>query len=193
MNLASSECNFLQINKGNWKSNCDVNLEFHEKFPFWQDTYSLCNQICLQQKICNYAKLCKMEINLTDSHQEDGKIEICSCEVLSCQKIIQRKGMHLIRLCFLKFYYKQNHMNWQYLYESYGREINFVRIMSLVYHKKSYLVCAELLNLRILHNIYLFSSSCLCPLLAVSVLYFEKKLGIGCVNIQKFVNSTHTK
>ena len=38
-------------------------------------------------------------------------------------------------------------------------------------------------NLRILHNIYLFSSSCLCPLLAVSVLYFEKKkIWIGCVN-----------
>ena len=29
-------------------------------------------------------------------------------------------------------------------------------------------------NLQILHNIYLFSSSCHCPLLAVSVLYFEK-------------------
>ena len=35
----------------------------------------------------------------------------------------------------------------------------------------------------------LFSSSCLCSLLAVSVLYFEQKLGIGCVNIQKFINS----
>ena len=46
--------------------------------------------------------------------------------------------------------------------------------MSLVSHKKSYLVCAELSNLRILRNIYLFSSSCLCPLLAVSVLYFKK-------------------
>ena len=65
--------------------------------------------------------------------------------------------------------------------------------MSLVSHKKSYLVCAELSNLRILRNIYLFSSSCLCPLWAVSVLYFEKELGIGCVNIRKFVNSTHTK
>ena len=58
--------------------------------------------------------------------------------------------------------------------------------MSLVSHKKSYLVCAELSNLRILRNIYLFSSSCLCPLLAVSVLCFEKKIGIGCVNIRKF-------
>ena len=46
--------------------------------------------------------------------------------------------------------------------------------MFLVSHKKSYLVCAELSNVRILCNIYLFSSSCLCPLLAVSVLYFEK-------------------
>ena len=35
----------------------------------------------------------------------------------------------------------------------------------------------------------LFWSSCLCSLLAVSVLYFEKKLGIGFVNIRKFVNS----
>ena len=50
-----------------------------------------------------------------------------------------------------------------------------INLMSLVSHKKSYLVCAELLNLRILRSIYLFSSSCLCPLLAVSVLYFEKK------------------
>jgi hypothetical protein len=47
--------------------------------------------------------------------------------------------------------------------------------MSLVSHKKSYLVCAILSNLRILCNILLFSSSCLCHLLAVSVLYFEKK------------------
>ena len=29
------------------------------------------------------------------------------------------------------------------------------------------------------------------PWLAVSVLYFEKELGIGCENIRKFVNSTH--
>ena len=48
--------------------------------------------------------------------------------------------------------------------------------MSLVSHKKRNLVCAELSNLRILRNIYLFSSSCLCPLLVVSVLYFEKKI-----------------
>ena len=52
--------------------------------------------------------------------------------------------------------------------------------MSLVSHKKSYLVCAELSNLRILRNIYLFSSSCLCPLLAVSVLYFEKNRNRLC-------------
>ena len=59
-------------------------------------------------------------------------------------------------------------------------------IMSLVSHKKSYLVCVELSNLRILRNFYLFSSSCLCPVLAVSVLYFEKKLGKGCVSIRQF-------
>ena len=41
---------------------------------------------------------------------------------------------------------------------------------------------------EILCNIYLFSSSCLCPDLAVSVLYFEKKIGIGCVNISKIHN-----
>ena len=29
--------------------------------------------------------------------------------------------------------------------------------------------------------------------LVVSVLYFEKKLGVGCVNIQKFVISSHIK
>ena len=40
-----------------------------------------------------------------------------------------------------------------------------------------------------------FSSSCLCPLLlAVYVCTLKKKkIGIGCVNIRKFVNSTHTK
>ena len=42
---------------------------------------------------------------------------------------------------------------------------------------------------EILCNIYLFSSSCLCPVLAVSVLY----LGISCVNIWKFVISSHIK
>ena len=35
-------------------------------------------------------------------------------------------------------------------------------LMSLVSHMKSNLVCTELSNLRILCNIYLFSSSCLC-------------------------------
>ena len=35
-------------------------------------------------------------------------------------------------------------------------------------------------------NIYLFWSSCLCPVLA-QFFYFEKKIGIGCVNIQKFI------
>ena len=59
-------------------------------------------------------------------------------------------------------------------------------LTSLVSHKKSYLVCTKLSNLRILRTIYLFSSSCLCPLLAVSILYFENKLGIGCVNMQRF-------
>ena len=46
---------------------------------------------------------------------------------------------------------------------------------------------------EILCNIYLFSSSCLCPVWAVSVLYFEKKLGIGCMNIRKFIISSHIK
>ena len=41
---------------------------------------------------------------------------------------------------------------------------------------------------EILCNICLFSSSSLCPVLAVSVLYFENKLGIGCVNISKIHN-----
>ena len=48
--------------------------------------------------------------------------------------------------------------------------------MSLVSHKKSYLVCAELSKLQILFHICLFSSSCICPLglLAVSVLYLRE-------------------
>ena len=70
---------------------------------------------------------------------------------------------------------------------------NYSTFMSLVSHKKTYLVCAELSNLWILRNIYSFSGSCLCPLLAVSVLYFEKKLGIAWVNIPKFINLTHIK
>ena len=36
-------------------------------------------------------------------------------------------------------------------------------LMSLVFHKKTYFVCVELSNLQIFRNIYLFSSSCLCP------------------------------
>ena len=47
-------------------------------------------------------------------------------------------------------------------------------LISLVSHQKSYLVCDELSKFWILRNIYLFSSSCLCPLLDVSVLYLEK-------------------
>ena len=57
------------------------------------------------------------------------------------------------------------------------------RFMLLACHEKSYLICDKLQIFEILCNIYLFSSSCLCPSLAVSVLYF-KKIGIGCVNIQ---------
>ena len=46
---------------------------------------------------------------------------------------------------------------------------------------------------QILWNLIVRNSSCLCPLLAISVLYFEKKIGISCVNIRKIFNSTHTK
>ena len=46
---------------------------------------------------------------------------------------------------------------------------------------------------EILCNSYFFSSICQCHVLAVSVLYFEKKLGIGCMNIRKFVILSHIK
>ena len=41
-------------------------------------------------------------------------------------------------------------------------------LMSLVSHQKNYFVCDELSNFGLLRNIYLFSSSCLCP--------------VGCLN-----------
>ena len=47
-------------------------------------------------------------------------------------------------------------------------------LMSLVSHQKSYLVCDELLNFGILHNIYLFSSSCLCPVGCLSFVRWKK-------------------
>ena len=46
--------------------------------------------------------------------------------------------------------------------------------MSLVFHKKSYLVCVELSNFWILRNIYLFSSSCVCPVGCLSFVRWKK-------------------
>ena len=70
-------------------------------------------------------------------------------------------------------------------------KILFFRIMSPVSHKKTYLYVS---NCRIYeYSVIFIYFQCLCPCWLSQFYTLKKKLGIGCVNIRKFVNSTHTK
>ena len=84
---------------------------------------------------------------------------------------------------------------WQFLFcQDFTTNIFFKLFHQCCWHviRKVIWYVTKLRIFKILCNIF-FSSSCLCPVLAVSVLYFEKKIGIGCVNIRKFVISSHIK
>ena len=50
----------------------------------------------------------------------------------------------------------------------------YLSFLLLACHKKSYLICPEFSNFRILRNIYLFSSSCLCPVGCLSFVRWKK-------------------
>ena len=69
----------------------------------------------------------------------------------------------------------------------------FLLLMLLACHKKSYLICDEITNFRnIMQYLFIFKQlSLLCFGCLSFVLW--KKIGIGCVNIRKFVISSHIK
>ena len=61
-------------------------------------------------------------------------------------------------------------------------------LMSLACHKKSYFICIQCSNFQILRNIYLFPSSCLCPVGCLSFVSWKKSKKIlrNISKIQKF-------
>ena len=70
-------------------------------------------------------------------------------------------------------------------------KILIIRLTSPVSHKKTYLYVS---NCRIYeYSVIFIYFQCLCPCWLSQFYTLKKKLGIGCVNIRKFVNSTHTK
>ena len=71
------------------------------------------------------------------------------------------------------------HYLFTYVFANIDWILFFFQLMLLAYHKKSYLICDKITKLQIFEILcsIFFSSSCLCPVLAVSVLYFEKKIG----------------
>ena len=74
--------------------------------------------------------------------------------------------------CFKKKRHQENVNNKSGIMITDSTYLPICFLLLLAYHNRRYLICNEILNFR---NVVLFSSSCLCPVLAVSVLYFEKK------------------
>ena len=60
--------------------------------------------------------------------------------------------------------------------------------MLLACHKKSYLICVDFWIFQILRNIYLFSSSCLCPVACLSFVHWKK---IKIINITYYSKIRH--
>ena len=71
--------------------------------------------------------------------------------------------------------------------------------MSLVSHKKSYLVCVKLTNFRIFtppipnFSLFIYFQAAVSGLLAVSVMYVEKNQNKYYIIIWKFEISSHVK
>ena len=84
--------------------------------------------------------------------------------------------------------WKIREWKWQKFCEGFGY---FLQIMSLVSHKKATWYVP---NCRIYeyYAIFFFKELSLSSVGCLNFVLW-KKIGIGCMNIQKFVNSTHTK